>query len=148
MAKTQIVEYQPRTDGGASRLLENPEHLMSADLRAGWTKRVCNENGYTVAEGVPVDASGFPAIPWPQSENGLDVDVLLATATAPDLCDGHYPSPEQIAAAWTDAGKNYVDYFHKNRACGIKTCQDDDIEACLNASKQQSAAVKGAPERS
>ena len=123
---------------GCVALLENPDHPMSDELRACWTNRVSRELCYgqllnsAVGEEVVVDKSGFLNIPWPSSEDGSDlgVDALLATATNPTFVDGdHYPSPCQVANAWnTHDGKDYIDYFCKNRAHGIKTFQDTEIE--------------------
>jgi hypothetical protein len=78
-----------------------------------------------------VDQSGFLKIPWPESEDGTDLslDALLATATNPTICRGVYPSVQQIADAWdTPDGRNNVDYFCKNKAHGIKTFQDIEIQ--------------------
>ena len=82
-------------------------------------------------EEVVVDKDGFLKIPWPKSEGGSDlgVDALLATATNPTIVGGCYPLAPEIAKAWdTRDGKNYIDYFCKNRAHGIKTFQDTKIE--------------------
>ena len=109
------------------------------ELRTRWTERVSREPYYgqlnsAVDEDVVVDESGFLKIPWPESEDRSDlgVDLLLATATNPTIVGGHYPSAQQIADAWNSPnGRNYVDYFCKNRAHGIKTFQDDIIQARL-----------------
>ena len=129
-------------DWGCVALLVNPNRAESEPVRklsSGWTDRVSNERCYgqlnsAVNEDVVVDELGFLRIPWPETEDppDLEVDVLLATATNPTIVDGHYPSPEQIADAWNRSdGKNYVDYFCKNRAHGIRTSQDNIIEARL-----------------
>ena len=81
-----------------------------------------------------MDESGFLTIPWPESEDGspLDVDVLLATATAPTIVDGRYPTAQEIAEAWNNTDGR-VDYFYNNREHGIRTFQDAAIEARLEA---------------
>ena len=120
-------------------LVVNPQRPKAAELCDGWTERVAKEHCHghlssAASEKVAVDATGFLGIPWPISEDGSDlgVDVLLATATDPTIGDGRYPCGQQIAEAWnTREGRNYVDYFRKNRAHGIKTFQDDIIEARL-----------------
>ena len=58
------------------------------------------------------------------------MDALLATVTNPEIDkNGDYPSSQMIVQAWnTCKGKNYVDYFCKNRAHGIKTFQDIEIQ--------------------
>ena len=119
---------------GRVALLENQKHPIKADLRAGWTEKVSNDDDYgsTAGADVPVDTSGFLTIPWPESED-LGVDIMLATATDPKIDDdGHYPSTKEIAEAWSSClGRKHVDYFCKNRAHGIKTFQDETIEAHL-----------------
>ena len=127
---------------GCVALLVNPNRTDSdrlRELRARWTERVSSERCYgqlnsAVNEDVVVDELGFLRIPWPETEDppDLGVDVLLATATNPTIVAGRYPSPEQIADAWNSRdGRNYVDYFCKNRAHGIRTYQDNIIEARL-----------------
>ena len=129
-------------DWGCVALLVNPNRAESDPLRElsrRWTDRVSNERCYgqlnsAVDEDVIVDELGFLRIPWPETEDppDLEVDVLLATATNPTIVAGRYPSPEQIADAWNSSdGKNYVDYFCKNRAHGIRTFWDNIIEARL-----------------
>ena len=127
------------SDGwGCVVLLTNPaKEDELRDLRAGWTDHVSREPhcygrlNSAVDEEATVDEYGFLQIPWPKSKDGSDLGVamLLATATNPTIIGGHYPSPSQVADAWnTPDGKNYVDYFCKNRAHGIKTFQDSAIE--------------------
>ena len=124
---------------GCVALVVNPQRPKAAELCDGWAERVAKEHCYgplgsAAGEKVAVDATGFLGIPWPISEDGsdLEVDVLLAMATDPTIDDGRYPCGQQIADAWnTRKGRNYVDYFCKNRAHGIKTFQDDIIEARL-----------------
>ena len=119
---------------GRVAILENPKRPLSANLRAAWTRKVCDEVGYSPAANakVPVDSFGFLTIPLPESEN-LGVDALLAAVTDPTIDnDGHYPSVNQIASAWSGPrGRKYVGYFCKNRVHGIKTFQDETIEARL-----------------
>ena len=87
-----------------------------------------------------VAESGFLNIPWPSTEDGLDlgIDVLLATATKPTIDDGgYYPSPCEVADAWnTHDGKKSVEYFVENRAHGIETFQDGIIEERLRELRQ------------
>ena len=125
---------------GCVGLLPNPQRPLPADLRAGWTQRVADELCYgklnaADQEDAAVDESGFLTIPWPESEDGsgLEVDVLLATATNPTIVEGHYPAAQEIADVWNNDGS--VDYFYKNRDHGIRTSQDAAIEASLKAGK-------------
>ena len=125
---------------GCVGLLPNPQRPLPADLRAGWTKKVDDEQGYgklkaAADENAAVDKSGFLTIPWPESEDGscLEVDVLLAAATEPTIDDkGHYPTVQKIADAWNSpAEKKLVGYFYKNRKHDIMTFQDKDIADLL-----------------
>jgi hypothetical protein len=84
-----------------------------------------------------VNASGFPIIPWPPRTDGLplELDALLATATDPTIVDGQYPSVQEIASAWKQSTGVHVEYFWRNRECGITTFQDNEIEKHLNESR-------------
>ena len=121
---------------GCVAVLENPQRPLAAPLRAGWIDRVCRERCYgqlnsAADEDVAVDESGFLQIPWPDEDGSdLGVDVLLATATNPTIVRGRYPTGEQVADAWNSpSGKDYVDYFLKNREHEIQTFEDEIIEA-------------------
>ncbi len=125
---------------GCVALMMNPDRPITDDLRQCWTSRVSREPCYgkkiisAYDEEVVLDRYGFLKIPWPKSEDGsaLDVDALLATATKPTPNKGCYPSAQDVADAWnTPEGKKHVDYFCKNRAHGIKTFQDGEIEERL-----------------
>ena len=153
LKRNRVIQdvYQPT--GGCVALLVNPNLTKSDQLCTlldDWTKQVSRERCYgqlnsAVDEDVVVDESGHMKIPWLESEDRSDlgVDILLATATNPTIVGGHYPSAQQVAAAWNSRdGRNYVDYFCKNRACGIKTFQDDSIQENLRALWQQ----KGVPQ--
>ena len=127
---------------GCVALLVNPNLPKSDQLCAlldSWTERVSRERCYgqlnsAVDEEIVVNESGRMEIPWPESEDRSDlkIDMLLATATNPQIVGGHYPSARRVAAAWNSRdGRDYVDYFCKNRAYGIKTFQDDCIQEHL-----------------
>jgi hypothetical protein len=86
-------------------------------------------------------------MPWPRTITGksIELDVLLATATDPELLvpGQRYPSAVRIAAAWiadwkrkTRNGKAHeaeVKYFVQNRKHDICTFQDDEIRRHLLA---------------
>ena len=116
------------------------KHPLPADWRSGWKRKISEEPCYgrlNKADNEPVAAvneSGCLAIPWPESEDGsgLDVDILLATATCPTICKGRYPTPQKIAEAWNDHDGSVV-YFNKNREHGIRTFEDDCIQKHLRA---------------
>ena len=124
---------------GCVALLEHPQVPLPRDVRARWTARVEREPHYGKLdhahdETAAVDESGFLSIRWPRTENGslLEMDALLATATCPTLNAGDYPSPRKIAEAWnTPGGRKKAKYFWCNRAHGITTFQDAEIEAQL-----------------
>ena len=125
---------------GCVALVENPDRPIPDKLREAWTKRVSCEPCYgqsmnsAFKELPAVDQSGFLNLQWPKSSDGseLDFNALLATATNPTIVARGYPSAQQIASAWsTHEGKEYVDYFLKNKANGIKTFQDVEIEKWL-----------------
>ena len=122
-------------------LLPNPQRCMPADLRACWAERVSRESGYCGElkvgndEDTAVNDSGFLRIPWPEAEDGsrlVDVDVLLATPTAPTLENGRYPTVQKIADAWKRCAEG-AQYFCRNTEHGITTFQDTDIRAKLQA---------------
>ena len=123
---------------GCVGLLPNPDsaRLLSEPCKR-WREfvRECGERSSNYRELAKVNAGvnedGLLTIPWPKLTNGstLAFDALLATATNPTIVGGCYPSAQQIADAWnTPVGKRHVDYFCKNRAHGIKTFQDTEIE--------------------
>lgn len=124
---------------GCVGALPNPQRPLPADLRAGWTERVSDEPLYgklnaADSEDAAVDQSGLLTIPWPETEDGspLEVDLLLATATAPKIVDGRYPTVQEIAGAWNNTDGR-AHYFYNNREHGITTFQDPAIEDRLKA---------------
>lgn len=122
---------------GRIALLDNPKHPIPDEFRTKWEEYVSDEAGYNKVETMDgeekaVNESGFLRIPWPKTENGSDLkaDVLLAAMTNPKNESRSYPSSKEIADAWENSGnKQHVDYFYKNRACGIETFQDLEIQA-------------------
>ena len=130
-------------DWGCVALVKHPglsRELSDAVCKA-WEDRVRDERcdygqlNSAVDEEPAVDRqSGLLNIPWPTPVDGSDFpcDVLLATATNPTIVEGRYPTAQEIADAWnTPGGKPHVNYFRKNRARGITTFQDRDIEEQL-----------------
>lgn len=120
-------------------LLENPKRLIPDEIRRGWCNHILSntyyekEMGFADSKDIAVDESGgFLRTPWPKLRDGsdLETDILLATVTDPEIDKiGDYPSSQTIAQAWnTCKGKKYIDYFCKNRAYGIKTAQDVEIQ--------------------
>ena len=106
------------------------------ELGDGWAARVASEQHSDRAkdERSAVTASGLLNISWPEHDDGtpLEADALLATVTRPTLVHGDFPSAKLIAGAWmTEAGRNHVDYFHRNREHKIITFQDEQISQHL-----------------
>ena len=125
---------------GCVALLCNPNRDIPDALLKGWEERVTREPGYgnvTQAqdEGILVSTDGLLSIDWPRlvdSGASADLDLLFVTANDPEITASSpaYPTAEAIAGAWNAAG-DYVEYFWKNRDCGICTFQDTEILARL-----------------
>ena len=125
-------------DWGCVALVANPDRPVPEHLSEAWRAHVSRQKDYGLLrsgkdEPAVVDGvTGFLQIPWPKSDGdlGLDVDLLLATATSRKSpkcpADGdNDPCGRQVADAWnTVRGRDHVDYFWKNRAHGIRTFQD------------------------
>ena len=126
-------------------------HSHASKLREFWT-HFNQENSQSARNydelarsGACVSSDGLLQIPWPIAVNAgaLELDLLLATANRPTLSGipPEYPDPTTIAAAWLRATndqraiEDYQDYFWKNRANGITTFHDEEIEAALKHSK-------------
>ena len=131
---------------GCVGLVRNPDRPIAEGLLKDWRALVAEErkNGYgqlahAANEDPVVDKhSGFLNVTWPRTQDGsmLAMDLLLATATNPTIDDGRYPSIEDIAEAWTTPeGKKHVDYFWKNKAHGITTFEDGEIEKHLRETR-------------
>jgi hypothetical protein len=86
--------------------------------------------------GIVDRGSGLGLFPWPggvDSEQPPALDLLLLTATAAEITEGCYPSPEVIAAAWK-ANPARAEYFWKNLEFGIETAEDVAIRELLESS--------------
>jgi hypothetical protein len=126
---------------GSVGLLVNEQSKVPTDLLASWAQRVRREPNYghvshAFDEGPVIDRSGRLLVRWPDLVDGsgpAPLDLLLATATDPTLANHgtQYASPETVAAAWKRA-PDRVCYFRNNLRNGIRTFQDDAIEAALN----------------
>ena len=133
---------------GCVALLCNPHRQIPAYLVKGWAERVGHEPGYglvsqTQPEGLLVSTDGLLRIDWPtRVEDGspAEVDIILATANDPEIpaSSPTYPTSQAIAEAWNRAGDN-VEYFWKNRDCGICTFQDDEVRARLHSRRHAQA---------
>jgi len=74
-------------------------------------------------------------IPWPKDEAGFpaELQLLLATATAPRLIEGGNGTPREIAECWNGADDSWFDYFLNNRRAGIVTRDDTAIIESLSS---------------
>ncbi|MCY4637371.1 MAG: hypothetical protein OXG04_23205 [Acidobacteria bacterium] len=123
---------------GCVSVVENGNNGLPEKLRKDWVQHVFGKPGYGKMSGPgdepsPVGDDGFLAIPWPLDCSELELDLLLATATKP-VEDKKYPEPPEVAKAWSEGkGKRYIEYFLNNRAHGITTYQDADIEEHLKS---------------
>lgn len=121
---------------GCVALITNPARKVPRDLLSAWTHRVSAESANYKefvspdGEDKAVTAGGILNIQWPRQSNGegLDFDLLLATANHPFPCP--YANAREIADALI-ANRQHADYFHSNRANGILTFEDDAIVDCL-----------------
>ena len=126
---------------GCIGILGSPHCPLPADLCSGWSQRISGDPCYgslSAADGEDpaVNESGLLTIAWPESEDGsgLEVDVLLATATDPTIVNGQYPTAREIADK-CNRSKRRAEYFRENRRVGIRTFQDAEIEARLKSGK-------------
>lgn len=128
-------------DWGCIALVENPERPIHHEARHAWTERLGREPCYAqmfntpLGQEAPVNKSGFLMIPWPAAVSGspLKFNILIATATNPTITAGHYPTAQQIAAAWnTSQGMEHRTYFQYNRDSGIQTYRDPEIARLLD----------------
>jgi hypothetical protein len=123
---------------GAVCMLLNPGSEIPDDVRDAWASAVNSENyvNFSAAHGEAsvVLPNGLADIAWPETVDGapLTLDVLLVTQTQPTLINGDYPSPVEIANAWSADRSGNVKYFRNNRQSGIQTFQDHEIERLLN----------------
>jgi hypothetical protein len=139
----RFAEREHSSDWGCVALLVNPSRDVSRQIIEEWAARVSRERDrqgrptydaepYTVKGQSAIDDRGLLQIPWPTVENGESLqnfDLLLATATRPDSATGDYPTVEAIAEAWNRKGD--AEYFRMNRKFGIRTFQDEAIDALL-----------------
>jgi hypothetical protein len=123
----------PKGRWGCVALLGNPDKKIPQQLFNDWTERVLKEPDYTAGDARLVDNRGVPQIGWPGLIDGsgpVPVDLLLATSNEPEATN---PSVELIAAACSqEEGAGRGEYFRRNRASGISTFQDEEIERLLS----------------
>lgn len=114
---------------GCVALLGNPSKPAPPQLLDGWAERVANEPEYAANERRLVNQRGILQIDWPLVDGGgpVPLDLLLATSNDPE---DSYPSVPMIANAWNEQNTG-AEYFRQNRAHGIHTFQDHEIERLL-----------------
>lgn len=128
-------------DWGSVTLLPNPQRAIPPDILNCWTSRVHCAKGYgnirqAPGEGALIDERGILQITWPTllaDNSPVILDLLVATATQPDLTRDPpwYPTPEMIAEQWRNDREDNVRYFRNNLQSGIRTFEDDAIQAAL-----------------
>jgi hypothetical protein len=118
---------------GCVALLRNPHREIPQQLLDCWADRVSKEPDYNANDRRLVDNRGILQIDWPDLVDGcgpVPLDLLLATSNDPETT---YPSVEAVAGAWNQQkGAGRHEYFSRNRASGICTFQDQEIEKLLN----------------
>jgi len=120
---------------GAIGVLVNPTSKVPGEVLAGWkdfaTQRLhgCELfTKHTQSERPILSQSGFLRLRWPQPvdrSKSINLDLLLATPTAPTLAGGHYPRPREIGEKY--ARQNRPEYFVENVRHQIRTGHDKDI---------------------
>ena len=126
---------------GCVALRCNPDREIPENFLSAWAERVSCEPNYgnvsqTKAEGRLISEDGLLRIDWPRLVDGgapVSLDLLLVTANDPRITTTSptYPGGEMIANAWNAAATKYAEYFWKNLDSGIRTFQDDEIQAWL-----------------
>lgn len=135
-------------DWGSVTLLPNPHRAIPRDILDCWAARVHCAKDYgnirqAPGEGSLIDEHGILQITWPPliaDNNPVPLDLLLATATQPDLSDDppRYPTPAMIAERWRNDREDNVRYFRNNVQTGIRTFEDDAIQAMLAVKREGS----------
>ena len=129
---------------GCVGLIGNPHGSgIPAQWLTAWKSEVrANQRLYghvthATSEASAVDGDGMLCIRWPEAMSGsslvVPVDAILATATDPKIVNGGYCDASAIAAAWNSADPKWSQYFWQNRANGITTFEDAQIEQILDA---------------
>ena len=129
-------------DWGKVCVLENPGGTISVPVIDAWKARI--KDAATEYSSLPtatgeepvLDASAGRALfQWPADvatkQQLVGFDLLLMTATRPNLSNSRYPTAKSIAKAWRDDEFRNVNYFFNNQHYGIKTFEDAEILAAL-----------------
>jgi hypothetical protein len=122
-------------------LLPNPRREIAPEILESWAARVARARSYgnirqAPGEVVLVSERGLLEIAWPiliADNNPVPLDLLLSTATQPDLMGDppRYPTPAMIAERWRNDREDNVRYFRKNLQSGIRTFEDEAIQTAL-----------------
>jgi hypothetical protein len=126
---------------GCVALLPNPHRDIAPEILNGWAARVARARPsgnirQVPGEGVLVSERGLLQIAWPAliaDDNPVPLDLLLATTTQPDLTGDppRYPTAAMIAERWRNDREDNVRYFRNNVQSGIRTFEDNAIQAAL-----------------
>jgi len=136
-------------DWGSVTLLPNPHRAIPPGILDCWAARVHCANDYgnvrqAPGEGPLIDERGILQIAWPTltaDNSPVILDLLLATATQPDLIGDppRYPTPAMIAERWRNDHEDNVRYFRNNVQSGIRTFEDEAIQAALAVKREGSS---------
>jgi hypothetical protein len=120
---------------GAVGVLANPTSKVPGEILAGWREfaserlRDCDLfTQHTKSERSTLSPSGLLRLRWPRrvgNVKAINLDLLLATPTAPTLINGRYPRPREIGETY--ARQDRPEYFVKNVRHRIRTARDRDI---------------------
>jgi hypothetical protein len=120
---------------GAVGVLTSPTSKVPCEILAGWKDFAAEKlrncalfTHHTKSERPILSKSGLLQLRWPRSvdtSKPVDLDILLATPTAPTLAGGRYPRSREIGETY--ARQNRPEYFVKNVRHRIRTANDKDI---------------------
>lgn len=136
---SQVESLEISSGWGAVGLLVNPECNLPEEFIDEWKQHYRNQNSkpriqLAAGETPIITADGILQLSWPTDidiGNFVDLDFILATAIEPNPNDGEYPSAQKIAEIYKE--NKYTEYFDNNRANGITTFQDEEIEKYLES---------------
>jgi hypothetical protein len=120
---------------GAVGVLANPTSKIPREILGGWKDFAAERleacdlfTHHTKSERPTLSKSGLLQLRWPSrvdTSKPINLDLLLATPTAPTLTHGRYPRPREIGETY--AKQDRPEYFVENVRHHIRTAHDKDI---------------------
>ena len=117
---------------GAVGILENPAKSLEEEIRNPWRrhfKRATRDcelfETHARSERAVISEDSFLRMRWPtrvDSNSAVNLDLLMATSTAPTLAGGRYSTAREIGQKFAE--QDYPTYFIENVARQIRTTQD------------------------